>query len=147
MGLLENYETRIKEESSSNNTVSAVLEDDDVDEDYMAYLSYLAQQDNTSELSYPIREFINPFAAQGGGHDEVWDTLGEPSRKFEYYVRDTPPKYIEFIPPTKPSWGDEEDGDEQGNSIPEESNPIPNKEIVAAGEKEFVGSRKHTKKG
>ncbi|KAG6472226.1 hypothetical protein ZIOFF_069685 [Zingiber officinale] len=43
--------------------------------------------------------------------NDRWDTLGEPSGKYNYYVNYAAPPTAPFIPATKPSWGDEEDND------------------------------------
>ncbi|KAG6520016.1 hypothetical protein ZIOFF_017045 [Zingiber officinale] len=49
-----------------------------------------------------------------------WDTLGEPSGKYNYYVNYAASPIQPFVPPTKPSWGDEsenEDGDDDDKEI------------------------------
>ncbi|KAG6477908.1 hypothetical protein ZIOFF_061340 [Zingiber officinale] len=44
---------------------------------------------------------------------ERWDTLGEPSGRYDYYVNYTTPLIQPFIPATKPSWGDEDEDEDK----------------------------------
>ncbi|KAG6524082.1 hypothetical protein ZIOFF_013972 [Zingiber officinale] len=44
---------------------------------------------------------------------ERWDTLGEPSGRYDYYVNYTAPPIQPFIPATKLSWGDENEDEDQ----------------------------------
>ncbi|KAG6477907.1 hypothetical protein ZIOFF_061339 [Zingiber officinale] len=45
--------------------------------------------------------------------NDRWDTLGEPSGKYNYYVNYAAPPIQPFIPPTRPSWGDEDEDDNE----------------------------------
>ncbi|KAG6520018.1 hypothetical protein ZIOFF_017047 [Zingiber officinale] len=52
--------------------------------------------------------------------NDRWDTLGEPNGKYNYYVNYAASPIQPFVPPTKPSWGDEsenEDGDDDDKEI------------------------------
>ncbi|KAG6510098.1 hypothetical protein ZIOFF_028106 [Zingiber officinale] len=42
-----------------------------------------------------------------------WDTLGELSGRYDYYVNYTAPPIQPFIPATKPSWGDEDEDEDK----------------------------------
>ncbi|KAG6473556.1 hypothetical protein ZIOFF_067473 [Zingiber officinale] len=45
--------------------------------------------------------------------NDRWDILGEPSGKYNYYVNYATPPIVPFIPPTKPSWEDEDEDDNE----------------------------------
>ncbi|KAG6489102.1 hypothetical protein ZIOFF_050360 [Zingiber officinale] len=46
-----------------------------------------------------------------------WDTLGEPSGKYNYYVNYAAPSPQPFIPATRPSWGDEDEDNTDDDAI------------------------------
>ncbi|KAG6507873.1 hypothetical protein ZIOFF_033226 [Zingiber officinale] len=59
-------------------------------------------------------EFAGVFLQELGMPDtnDRWDTLGEPTGRYNFYVNYAAPPPVPFIPPTKPCWDDDDDNDE-----------------------------------
>ncbi|KAG6473557.1 hypothetical protein ZIOFF_067474 [Zingiber officinale] len=63
-----------------------------------------------------ISEYALPLFHEEYGFPDTndrWNTLGEPSGKYNYYVNYAVPPIVPFIPLTKPSWGDEDEDDNE----------------------------------
>ncbi|KAG6510001.1 hypothetical protein ZIOFF_028009 [Zingiber officinale] len=61
-------------------------------------------------------EYALPLFCEEYGYPDTndrWDTLGEPSGRYNYYVNYAAPPVQLFVPATRPSWGDEEDHDNE----------------------------------
>ncbi|KAG6489103.1 hypothetical protein ZIOFF_050361 [Zingiber officinale] len=61
-------------------------------------------------------EYALPLFHEEYGYPDTnnrWDTLGEPSGKYNYYVNYAAPPPQPFIPATRPSWGDEDNTDDE----------------------------------
>ncbi|KAG6492550.1 hypothetical protein ZIOFF_047513 [Zingiber officinale] len=43
--------------------------------------------------------------------NDRWDTLGEPTGRYNFYVNYAAPPPVPFVPPTKPCWDDDDDDD------------------------------------
>ncbi|XP_074560066.1 uncharacterized protein LOC141816131 [Curcuma longa] len=69
-------------------------------------------------LNWVGKEHILAINHQEGQSQQkdIWDTLGQPSGKYDYMVKYNPPEYIDYVPAVKPSWGDEDD--EANSNIP-----------------------------
>ncbi|KAG6496676.1 hypothetical protein ZIOFF_044546 [Zingiber officinale] len=59
-------------------------------------------------------EFAGVFFQEFGMPDtnDRWNTLGEPTGRYNFYVNYAAPPPVHFIPPTKPCWDDDDDYDD-----------------------------------
>ncbi|XP_042391959.1 uncharacterized protein LOC121983038 [Zingiber officinale] len=72
-------------------------------------------EDIQEEFAGVFISFIEEYGAPE--QNDRWDTLGEPSGRYNFYVNYAAPPIIPFIPPTKSSWGDEDDEHEQDSEV------------------------------
>ncbi|GJV73452.1 hypothetical protein Tco_1493447 [Tanacetum coccineum] len=96
-----------------------VIGNDNLDEDEEHFIGICSQAPQEEHISYDIFRRSNKPKRSKQKSSEKWSTLGEPSGKWDYYVRyDAPPDITPIEEVAATGWGDEFSDDEEDEVTP-----------------------------